>query len=93
MQVILRDPISNPDPHAIALSALAWILADPHRTGRLLALTGIEPAELRERLGDGAVLGAVLDSLLNHEPELLDAAADLGLDPATIASARAELAG
>ena len=43
-----------------ALTALAWVLADQDRADRLLALTGLTPEVLRERLTDRAVLAAVL---------------------------------
>jgi hypothetical protein len=90
---ILRDRASLPDPRALALSALGWLLADEDRAQRLLALTGLTPDDLRARLGEDAVLGAVLDFLCAHEPDLVAAAHALGVDPATLAAARAALSG
>ena len=41
------------DPEALALAALGWTLADEDkRAQRLVALTGLTPAGMRERLGD-----------------------------------------
>ena len=82
---ILRDTPSpsnlGADPSALALSALGWLLADEARAERLLSLTGLTPDELRDGLGDPAVLGAVLDFLSAHEPDLVAAAEALGVTP------------
>lgn len=87
---ILRDRSSpaESDPHALALGALGWVLLDQHRADRLLALTGLTPDLLRAGLGDAGVLTAVLDFLCAHEPDLLAAAEDLGVEPQQLAAAR-----
>lgn len=74
------------------MSALGWIVEDVRRGERFLALTGLTPEDLRERLEDPAVLVAVLDFLLGHEADLMQAAADLAIPPQAIADARMELA-
>jgi len=95
---ILRDLSSPkgsgaaPDPQALALSALGWVLADEDRAGRLLALTGLTPEALRDGLGDPAVLGAVLEFLCGHEADLVAAAHDLGVAPQALAEAGRALA-
>lgn len=97
---ILRDRTSPADPHAadlqsgaqaLALSALGWVLGDDARAQRLLALTGLDPDGLRQRLGDAALLGAVIDFLCAHEPDLVAAAAALGVEPQELADTRARL--
>lgn len=86
---ILREPQSPAhDPATLALSALGWILTDEDRAARLLALTGLDADDLRARLGDPALLGAVLDFLAAHEPDLLGAAAALGVEPQALLAAR-----
>jgi hypothetical protein len=75
------------DPQALALAALGWVLSDENRAQRLLALTGLTPDTLRAGLGDAAVLGAVLEFLASHEPDLLAAADALGVEPAELAGA------
>lgn len=75
----------------MALGALGWILADSARADRLLALTGLTPDALRAGLGDPGVLGAVLDFLASHEPDLLAAAEELGIEPAALMAARERL--
>jgi hypothetical protein len=89
---LLREPQSpDQDAATLALGALGWVLASEARAERLLALTGLTPDGLRERLGDRAVLGAVLDFLTSHEPDLVAAAAHLGVEPAVLAAARERL--
>lgn len=88
---ILRTTPSPVDPEALTLSALGWLLNDEPRAERFIALTGLTPDALRAGLGDPAMLGAVLDFLCAHEPDLLAAADALGVDPAEIADARYRL--
>jgi hypothetical protein len=57
----------------------------------LLALTGLTPEGLRSGLGDASVLGAVLDFLCAHEPDLIAAADALGVEPQELAAARERL--
>jgi hypothetical protein len=75
----------------LALRALAWALADDRRAERMLALTGLDPADLRRRATEPAVLTAVLAFLEAHEPDLVACAAALGVKPERIVAARAEL--
>lgn len=79
------------DPEALALSALGWALSDQARAERLLALTGLTPADLRERIGEASVLAAVLGFLEAHEPDLIACADALGVPPAALVAARARL--
>jgi hypothetical protein len=79
------------DPETLALSALGWTLAEPDRAQRLLALTGLTPEDLRERLGDPGLLSAVLGFLEAHEPDLLACAEALGATPLALVEARTRL--
>ena len=89
---MLRQPQSTAaDAPTLALGALGWVLGDGPRAERLLALTGLSPDALREGLGDSAILSAVLDFLASHEPDLLAAAAHLGVEPAALVAARERL--
>lgn len=87
-----QSPAHAADPAMLALAALGWVLSDEARADRLLALTGLTPDALRQGLGDPAVLGAVLDFLAAHEPDLLAAADALGVEPAELAGAGRSLA-
>jgi len=79
------------DPQALALGALGWVLGDGQRADRLLALTGLDADALRAGLGDPAVLGAVLEFLASHEPDLVAAAQHLGIEPADLMAAKERL--
>jgi len=86
-----RDDTNPADPETLALSALGWILADEARAKRLLALTGLDPAALRQRLGEPGLLASVLAFLEAHEPDLIAAADALDVSPAALAEARRRL--
>jgi hypothetical protein len=85
-----RDTIDD-DATALALQALAWTLGDDARAGRLLALTGLEPEGIRARIGDPAMLGAVLAFLESHEADLIACAEALGVKPQSLISAQERL--
>ena len=91
----IRAPSSSPaaatDPMAVGLGALGWVLQDEDRAERLLTLTGLTPDALRAGLREPAVIGAVLEFLANHEPDLIGAAEALDVAPATLAAAAQEL--
>lgn len=70
---------------------LGWILSDSRRAERLLALTGLSPTELRAGLGEASTLRALLDFLLDHEPDLLACAEALDVSPKRIVAARAAI--
>lgn len=83
---------TNDEGHAaLALAALGWTLSDQARAERLLALTGLTPDDLRERVSEKAVLAAVLGFLEAHEPDLVGAAEALGITPAALVEARWKL--
>ena len=88
---ILRDKPSPADPEALALAALGWVLASEERAERFLALTGLTPDELRAGLGERSVMAAVLEFLAQYEPDMLAAAAALGVEPQLLANARERL--
>lgn len=75
----------------IALRALAWVLEDQARADRLLALTGLDAAQLRARAADPAIGVATLDFLGGHEPDLIACAGALGLSPERLMLAAREL--
>jgi hypothetical protein len=76
---------------ALGLQALGWTLGEGDRAARLLSLTGLTPDDLRERLGDAALLAAVLGYLEAHEPDLLACADALDVRPAELVAARRRL--
>lgn len=87
----MRDGDTNEDVTALALRALVWTLAEPDRAMRLLSVTGLDPADLRARAGDPAVLAAALAFLEAHEPDLVACAGELGVAPAALVRAHEAL--
>jgi len=87
----MNEQSRSEDAAAIALSALAWTLSDQARAERLLALTGLSPADLRARAGEPTVLAAVLAFLESHEPDLIACAEALDRKPERLVRARMEL--
>jgi hypothetical protein len=75
----------------IALSALAFLAEDVERLQRFLALTGVGPADLRQRARTPRILAAVLEHLLQDESLLLVFAASHGVAPELIAPAQSQL--
>jgi hypothetical protein len=90
--MLLKTPKAPPpDPEALALQALAFLMADDDRRSRFLGLTGLDGNAVRALAHDQHGLGAVLDYLLGFEPLLLEFAAETGVDPAVIATQRRRL--
>jgi hypothetical protein len=84
-------PDTPTDPESIALAALAATFGDARRAQRFIDLTGIGTDELRARLGEPALLAALLRFLEAHEPDLLAVAEELGVAPHVLVQARREL--
>ena len=85
----MADAVTNPE--MIALQALVWVLGDSGRANRLLDLTGLDPATLRARAGEPALLAATLGFLESYEPDLIACADALNLSPAALVEARRKL--
>jgi hypothetical protein len=85
-----RGP-ADETPLVTGLKALAWTLEDPARARRLLDLTGLTPETLRAGATDPAILGALLDFLSGHEPDLVACAEAIGVGPADLIRAREAL--
>ncbi|WP_264592240.1 MULTISPECIES: DUF3572 domain-containing protein [Sphingobium] len=79
------------DDETMALRLVGWIVADSVRAERMLSLTGLEPDALRQALTDSATLGALMDFVINHEPDLLACAEALAVAPADLVAARERL--
>jgi Protein of unknown function (DUF3572) len=85
--------VSPAEATAIATQALAYIAGDGARLGRFLAESGLGPETLRRAARDAAFLPAVLDFVLSHEQDLLDFAAQAGIDAKRVSRARDALVG
>lgn len=81
------------DAEAVALSALAWLAADPDRLSLFLAETGLDLDALRSRAADLDFLAGVLDFLLADEGRVTGFAESADLMPEMPAQARRQLPG
>jgi hypothetical protein len=88
-----REKPSRDEAEILAVAALSFLAEEPDRLGRFLAITGIEPENLRDAAGTPGFLPGVLDHLIGDESLLLDFAAQQGIDPADVPSARAAFGG
>ncbi len=84
-------PISEED-ETLALQVVGWIVADQQRADRMLALTGLDAPALRAGLSDRGTLTALMDFAINHQPDLLACAEEIGVSPARIVAARERIA-
>ena len=78
----------SPQGEEIAIAALGFIAGDEERLSRFLALTGIDPASMRQQIGDphdrihrGADF---MDHVFEDESLLLAFCADINMDPARL---------
>ena len=75
------------DAHTVALSALAATLTDERRARRFLDLTGIGTDDLRHRVGETALLLALIGFLEAHEPDLVAVSEQIGIKPEALVAA------
>jgi Protein of unknown function (DUF3572) len=82
---------SGGDAELTAIKALEFIASRPEEFGRFLALSGVDPADLRQIAGDIEFLGGVLDFLLADEALLLVFSTEAEFPPHMVADARRQL--
>ena len=90
------DPVADARTEAetIGLLALAFVVEDDENLlTRFLALSGLQLDDLRDRAQDPVLLGAVLDFLLAHEPDLVAFATANAMEPQTVGAMRRLLPG
>ncbi|WP_072390481.1 DUF3572 domain-containing protein [Hyphomicrobium sp. CS1GBMeth3] len=87
-----RSAPTAEEAETMALAGLAFLAEDGARLGRFLALTGIEPDQLRAVAGAPETLLAVLDYLLGDESLLLVFTASKGIAPEAVEPTRHALA-
>ena len=86
-----RDRAHDPPAGELALRALAFLAQDEERVGRFLALTGLDPGDIRASLLEAGFQLAVLDHLASDEALLLAFAEAEGLRPEAVGRARRAL--
>ncbi|WP_293873710.1 MULTISPECIES: DUF3572 domain-containing protein [unclassified Sphingomonas] len=80
-----------PDADVLGLQALVWTIGEPDRASRLIAVTGLDPDDLRARAAEPAVLAAVIGYLESYEPDLVACASALNVSPEALVAAHAAL--
>lgn len=88
-----KVPMSVDTASELAIGALTFLAEDPARLSRFLSLSGMAPEELSRTAGEPATLAAVLEYLLGDESLLLVFAANAGVPPESLTTARDLLAG
>jgi hypothetical protein len=90
----IADPQTRRDAaSALAVDALGYLAGDPELLSRFLALTGIDPATIREAAEAPRFLVGVLEYVSGDEDLLIAFAAHAEIDPAEIEFAKQVLAG
>jgi hypothetical protein len=75
------------NPQETAIAVLAWLANEPDLFGRFLALTGVEPAQVRNAIDDPGFLSGMMDFLMNHEPTALAFCQATGTPPEVLNAA------
>lgn len=88
-----KTSTSAKSAQALAIEAIAFILADDDLIPRFLDATGIDPANLRERLEDGGVLASAFSFLMSEEATARRFAETNGLSPEQMQLVLARLTG
>jgi len=88
---MIRERRIPEDDATLALRALAHVAGDDDLGPRLLEITGLDPATLRARAGEPALLAAVLNFLTAYEPSLVEVAEALDVTPQRLADAAMRL--
>jgi hypothetical protein len=84
-----KSKLSSVDPQETAVAVLGWLANEPDMFGRFLALTGIEPSQVRGAVNDRGFLAGMLDFLMQHEPTLMAFCEASGTSPEVVAAASA----
>lgn len=85
--------MQSSDAETLALKVLAFLAGEDEALDRFLTLSGILPQDLRARVDDPLLLGAVLDFLLGDDALLTAFAQGEGIDPKVVHQARRALPG
>src|ERR1700712_2253475 len=84
-----KSKISSANPQDTAIAVLGWLANEPDMFGRFLALTGIEPSQVRGAVNNNDFLSGMLDFLMQHEPTLMAFCEATGTSPEAVAAASA----
>ena len=80
--------VPESDSEILAIGALGYIAGEPELLHRFLALTGLQPSEIRSAAREPGFLAGVLDFLMDHESILITYAASINRSPKDFIAAR-----
>ena len=86
-----RKTPNEEEAEATAIKALAFLSGDAELLGRFLALTGLDPSDIRAMIADPSFLVATLEFLLTDDAILLAFASNNALAPEEVLAAKARL--
>ena len=75
------------DPEETAAAILGWLANEPDMLGRFLALSGLQPNQLRGAVNDPGFLAGMIDFLVSHEPTVLAFCEASNTSPETVEAA------
>lgn len=81
------------DAEATAVAVLGWLANEPEMLSRFLALSGVQPTQLRQAVGDPAFLAGMLEFLMQHEPTLMEFCTATDTKPEAVVEAYHRYAG
>jgi hypothetical protein len=84
--------LTRDDAEALALAALDFLGREGERIGRFVALSGLDPGDLRKAATEPGFLPGVLDYVAGDEALLVAFAEETGIAPERIGEARHLLA-
>ena len=91
MLTVPSSPTGERDAAAIAIAALSHIATDDDLLERFFALTGLDPAALREIATQRSFIAGVLDFVLADDALVIAVAQSQDIPPETIMAARQSL--
>ncbi|KPF43075.1 DUF3572 domain-containing protein [Rhizobium sp. G187] len=75
------------DAETTAIAVLGWLAGEPEMLSRFLALSGVQPGEMRLAVGDPGFLAGMLEFLMQHEPTLMAFCTATETPPETVVAA------
>ncbi|WP_319529034.1 DUF3572 domain-containing protein [uncultured Cohaesibacter sp.] len=86
-----RSLPSFEEAESLAIKALGFLSSDAELMGRFLALSGLDPSDLRQVAAEPSFLAAILDFLLADDALVLAFASNNAIAPEAVVTAKARL--
>ena len=74
-----------------AIAILGFLVSEPERLGRFIALTGVDPSDIRTLMQDEGFWRAIFDHLFDDESLLMAYCAEAQLQPMQLVKMRQRL--